>query len=99
MGTNLAKSVNAWLKFERHHSICSFITEHMLKMTTLLTKHKEEVRKWNELISSRIEAMLNDNILKGASYPMYMFFEGNFGVYCGDALLNVNMLKQTCTCK
>ena len=42
MTTYLAESFNAWVKNERHRSICSFITEHMLKLGALLVKHKEE---------------------------------------------------------
>ena len=30
MTTNLAESFTAWLKNERHHSICTFLMEHMI---------------------------------------------------------------------
>ena len=42
MTTNLAESFNAWLRNERHHSICSFIIEHMTKLSAMLVKHKVE---------------------------------------------------------
>ena len=42
MTTNLEESFNAWVKNERHQSICSFIMVHMLKLGVMLVKHKEE---------------------------------------------------------
>ncbi|RVW69317.1 hypothetical protein CK203_062749 [Vitis vinifera] len=41
MTTNLAESFNAWLRHERHHSICNFLMEHMAKLGYMLGKYKE----------------------------------------------------------
>ena len=42
MTTNLVESFNAWLKNERHHSICTFLMEHMIKLGAMLVKHKDD---------------------------------------------------------
>ena len=42
MTTNLVESFNAWLRNERHHSICSFIIEHMTMLGAMLVKYKAE---------------------------------------------------------
>ena len=44
MTTNLAESFNAWLKNERHHSIYTFMMEHIIKLGGMLVKHKEELK-------------------------------------------------------
>ena len=46
MTSNLVKSFNACLKSERHHSICTFIMEHIIKLYGMLVKHKEELKHW-----------------------------------------------------
>ena len=45
MITNLTESFNAWLKNERHHSICTLFMDHMIKIGDMLVKHKEESLK------------------------------------------------------
>ena len=55
MITNLAESFNAWLRNERHHSICSFIIEHMTKLGAMLVKHKVEPNAWKGIIGLKIE--------------------------------------------
>ena len=44
MKTNLTESFNAWLKNERHHSIYTFMMEHIIKLRGMLVKHKEELK-------------------------------------------------------
>ena len=46
MTTNLAESFNAWLRNERHHSICNFLMEHMVKLGSMFVKHKDESNNW-----------------------------------------------------
>ena len=55
MTTNLAESFNAWLRNERHHSICSFIIKHMTKSGAMLVKHKAESNAWKGIIGLKIE--------------------------------------------
>ena len=38
MTTNLVESFNAWLKNERHHSICILFMDHMFKIGSMLEK-------------------------------------------------------------
>ena len=43
MTTNVVKFFNAWLKNERHQSICSFLVEHMTKLGVMLVKYKAKI--------------------------------------------------------
>ena len=99
MTTNLAESFNAWLRIERHHSICNFLLEHMSKLASMLVKHQEESKNWKGCIGPKIEAKVQENIAKGAVYPVTPFKNGVFGVCIGRALLNVDILNHTCTCR
>ncbi|RVW20025.1 hypothetical protein CK203_113603 [Vitis vinifera] len=55
MTTNLAESFNAWLRNERHHSICTFLMEHMAKLGSMLVKHKEESNNWKGCIGQKLK--------------------------------------------
>ncbi|KAL6323592.1 hypothetical protein AAG906_039183 [Vitis piasezkii] len=79
MTTNLAESFNAWLRIERHHSICNFLLEHMSKLASMLVKHQEESKNWKGCIGPKIEAKVQENIAKGAVYPVTPFKNGVFG--------------------
>ena len=55
MTTNLTESLNAWLKNERHHSICTFLIEHITKLRAMLVKHKANSSQWKGTIGLKIE--------------------------------------------
>ncbi|RVW82818.1 hypothetical protein CK203_051180 [Vitis vinifera] len=99
MTTNLAESFNAWLKNERHHSICTFLMEHMAKLGSMLVKHKEESNNWNGCIGPKIEEKVQQKIAKGEVYPVTPFMNRIFGVSIGTTFLNVDIMKRTCTCR
>ncbi|RVW61547.1 hypothetical protein CK203_066201 [Vitis vinifera] len=99
MTTNLAESFNAWLRNERHHSICTFLMEHMAKLGSMLVKHKEESNNWKECIGPKIEEKVQQKIAKGEVYPVTPFMNGIFGVSIGTTFLNVDIMKRTCTCR
>ena len=99
MTTNLAESFNAWLRYERHHSICNFLLEHMSKLASMLVKHKEESKNWKGRISPKIEDKVLQNIEKEEVYLVTLFMNGVVGVCIGRALLNVDIMNRTCTCK
>ena len=65
MTINLVESFNAWLKNERHHSICTFLKDHMIKLVGMLVKHKEGSLKWKGSIGPKIEDKILLNITKG----------------------------------
>ena len=99
MTTSLAESFNAWLRNERHHSICNFLLEHISKLASMLVKHKEESKNWKECIGPKIEDKVPQNIAKGKVYPATPFMNGVFGVCIGRTLLNVDIMNRTCTCR
>ncbi|KAL6324844.1 hypothetical protein AAG906_018371 [Vitis piasezkii] len=99
MTTNLAESFNAWLRNERHHSICTFLMEHMAKLGSMLVKHKEESNNWKGYIGPKIEEKVQQKIAKGEVYPVTPFINGIFGVSIGTTFLNVDIMKRTCTCR
>ena len=99
MTTNLAESFNAWLWNERHHSICNFLLEHMSKLGSMFVKHKEKSNNWKGCIGPKIEDKMLQNIAKGEVYPITSFINGVFGVCIGRALLNVDIMNRTCTCR
>ena len=55
MTTNLIEPFNAWLRDERHHSICSFLVEHMTKLGVMLVRHKAKSNQWKGSIGSKID--------------------------------------------
>ena len=55
MITNLAKSFNAWLRSKRHHSTCNILVEHMVKLGSILVKHKEASNNWKRSIGSKLK--------------------------------------------
>ena len=99
MTINLVESFNAWLRNKRHHSICNFLLEHVSKLGYMLVKHKEKSNNWKESIGLKIEDEVLQNILKGEVYLVTLLMNGVFGVCIGRALLNVDIMNRTCTCR
>ncbi|XP_059597199.1 uncharacterized protein LOC132254763 [Vitis vinifera] len=96
MTTNLVESFNAWLRIERHHSICNFLLEHMSKLASMLVKHQEESKNWKGCIGPKIEAKVQENITKGAVYPVTPFKNGVFGMFipvCENNLWHVHVVN------
>ena len=81
MTTNLAKSFTAWLRNERHHSICSFIVEHLTKLGAMLVKHKDESNAWKGIIRPKIEEKVKINIAKGEVYLVSPFMESFYAIF------------------
>ena len=71
----------------------------MSKLNSMFVKHKEESNNWKECIGPKIEDKVLQNIAKREVYPVILFMNGVFGVCIGRALLNVNIMNRTCTCK
>ncbi|XP_034710658.1 uncharacterized protein LOC117933406 [Vitis riparia] len=99
MTTNLAELFNAWLRNERHHSICTFLMEHMAKLGSMLVKHKEESNNWKGCIGPKIEEKVQQKIAKGEVYLVTPFMNGIFGISIRTTFLNVDIMKRTCTCR
>ena len=99
MTINFAESFNAWLRNKRHHSICNFLLEHVSKLGYMLVKHKEESNNWKESIGPKIEDEVLQNIVKGEVYLVTPLMNKVFGVCIGRALLNVDIMNRTCTCR
>ena len=91
MTTNLSESFNAWLRNERHHSIYSFIIEHMTKLGAMLVKHKAESNARKGIIGPKIEEKFKINIVKGEVYSVNPFMETFYVVFVGDLVLNVDI--------
>ena len=98
MKTNLAESFNAWLRNECHHSICSFIIEHITKLRVMLVKHKQESNNWKGTIEPKIDEKVKNNIAKGEVYSINPFMETISVVVVGNLILNVDIVEITCTC-
>ena len=75
MTTNLVESFNAWLRNERHHSICRFIIEHMTKLGAMLVKHKAESNAWKGIIGPKIEEKVKINQARVETDYNYHMFE------------------------
>ena len=71
----------------------------MSKLASMLVKHKEESKNWKGCIGPKIEDKVLQNIAKGEVYPVTPFMNGVFGVCIGKALLNVDIMNHTCTCR
>ena len=71
----------------------------MSKLASMLVKHKEESKNWKWCIGPKIEDKVMQNIAKREVYPVILFMNGVFGVCIGRALLNVDIMNLTCTCK
>ena len=99
MTTNLAESFNAWLKNERHHSICTFLMEHMINLGGMLVNHRDESLNWKGAIGPKIEEKVKENISTGECYPINPFMNSMFDVSIGKAYVIVDMVNKTCTCK
>ena len=99
MTTNHAESFNAWLRNERHHSICNFIIEHMTKLGVMLVKNKAELNAWKGIIGPKIEEKVKINSAKGEVYSVCLFMETFYVVFVGDLVLNVDIKEQSCTCR
>ena len=99
MTTNLVESFNAWLRDERHYSICSFLIEHITKLGATLVKNKDESNQWKGFIGLKIYQKVKINIAKGEVYTISPFSESFFVVFFGTLILNVNIRDQTCSCR
>ena len=99
MTTDLEESFNSWLRNERHHSICSFIIEHMANLGAMLVKHKAESNAWKGIIGLKIEEKVKINIAKWEVYSVSLFMETFYAVFVGDLVLNVDIKEQSCTCR
>ena len=91
MTINVAESFNAWLKNERHHSIYSFLVEHMTKLGAMFVKHKVEINDWRGIIGPKIEEKVKINIVKGEVYTVSPFMDTLFGIFVGKAVINVDI--------
>ena len=98
MTTNLAEPFNAWLKNERHHSICTFFMDHMIKLGSVLVKHKEESLKWKGSIGPKNEDKALLNITKGEGYAVNPYPKSKFGVSIGRVFVITDLVNRTCTC-
>ena len=98
MTTNIVESFNAWLKNERHHSICSFLMEHMIRLGGTLLKHKEESMNWKGSIGPKIEYKVMVNINKGGGFLVSPFMNSRFGVSIRRTLVIVDLVNRTCIC-
>ena len=65
----------------------------------MFVKHKEKSNNWKGCIGPKIEDKMLQNIAKGEVYPITSFINGVFGVCIGRALLNVDIMNRTCTCR
>ena len=99
MTTNLVESFNAWLRNERHHSICSFLIEHMTKLGAMLVRHKAESNQWKGSIGLKIGQKVKINIGKGEVYTVSPFDEFIFCVFIGTSIFNVDIKQHSCTCR
>ena len=81
MTTNLVESSNAWLRDERHHSICSFLVEHMTKLGAMLVRHKAKSNQWKGSLGPKIDQKVKINIAKGGVYTMSPFSEYLWCIY------------------
>ena len=98
MITNLTESFNAWLKKnERHHSICTFFMDHMIKLGNMLVKHKEESLKWKGSICPKNEEKFLLNIIKGEGYAVNPYPNSKFGVLIGRVFVITDLVNRTCT--
>ena len=98
MTTNLAKSFNAWLKNECHHSICTFLMDHMIKLGGMLVKHKEESLKWKGSIGPKFEEKVLLTITKGEEYAVNPYPNSKFDVSIGRIFVITDLVNRTCTC-
>ena len=98
MTTNLVESFNVWLKNERHHSICTFLMDHMIKLGDMLVKHQEESLKWKRSIGPKIEDNVLLNITKGEWYVINPYPNSKFGVSIGRVFIVTDLVNRTCTC-
>ena len=98
MVTNIVESFNAWLKNKRHHSIYSFLMEHMIKLGGMLVKHKEESMNWKGSIGPKFEYkdMVNINKVRGVLVSPFM--NSRFGISIWRALFIIDLVNRTCTC-
>ncbi|RVW76561.1 hypothetical protein CK203_048675 [Vitis vinifera] len=71
----------------------------MSKLGSILVKHKEESNNWKWYIGPKIEDKVLQNIAKGEVYPVTPFMNGVFELCIGRALLNVDIMNCTCTCR
>ena len=99
MTTNLAESFNARLRDERHHSIFSFLVEHMTKLGVMLVRHKAESNQWKSSIGSKIDQKVKINMGKCEVYTVSAFSESIFGVVIGTSIFNIDIKEHSCTCR
>ena len=99
MTTNLVESFNAWLKNERHHSICNFLMEHIIKLGDMLVKHKEDSMHWKGSIGLKIKEKIMTNITKGEGYVVSLFMNNRFYVSIRRVFYIVDLVNRTYTCK
>ena len=99
MTTNLIESFNAWLRDERHLSICSFLIERMTKFGAILVKHKAESNQWKGSIGPKRDEKVKINLVKGKVYTVSPFSESIFGVFIGTSIFNVDIKEHGFTCQ
>ena len=95
MMTNLGELFNAWLKNERHHCICTFLMDHMIKLGGMLVKYKEESLKWKGSIGPKIEKNVLLNITKGEGYAVNPYLNSKFGVSIGRVFVITDLVNRT----
>ena len=97
--TNLSESFNAWLNNERHHFICTFLMDLMIKLGGMVVKHKEESLKWKGSIGPKIEEKILLNITKGEGYAINPYLNSKFSVSIDRIFVIIDLVnRRTCIC-
>ena len=73
--------------------------EHIIKLSGMLVKHKEESKHWKGFIGPQIEEKLMKNTTKGGGYAVSPFMNSRFGVSIGRVFVIMDLINRTCTCK
>ena len=73
--------------------------EHIIKLSGMLVKHKEESMHWKGSVVPKIEEKVMKNITKGEGYAVSPFMNSKFGVSIGRVFVIVDLINRTCTCK
>ena len=70
----------------------------MTKLGPMLIKHQAAINGWKGTIGPKIEEKVKINIVKGEVYTISPFMENLFGVFVGNAVINVDIAARKCTC-
>ncbi|XP_028057639.1 uncharacterized protein LOC114261563 [Camellia sinensis] len=97
MHSNVAESFNSWIRQARHLPTTKMIDSIRLKIMDLMSRRREQAKKWNTFLCSEMDSTLVNALKSGRTWLVSRSSDHVFEVQSRPSV-NVDLLNRTCSC-